>query len=310
MNTKYGPLFSIEHRSSYVERYLITNAPISGLCFNNRFAWSVNRFYQYKIIEDCACLYTDGEEGIASQHIVFPLGELNAEKLEKIVDFYYPAFEQRGNPLKIIYVSKDHFDVFNGIKGYDKEIVHKTDFDEYVYDTASLKTFAGKSLHSKKSQLNKFYRECNGCNYNSITKEDMNDCLSLVEDWCNDRGYDKEDILVSDYLPIKIMFENFENLSIHGGVVRIFKKLIAFSMGSDILGDTAFVHFEKIDKNIPGANVAIISEVLENEYQGAKFVNREEDMGIEGLRIAKKSYNPVYMTEKYDFLLTKKTLTL
>ncbi len=307
MNTKYGPLFSIEHKDSYVERYLKTKAPISGLCFNNRFAWSIDRFYQYSIVEDCACLYTDGEEGVVSQHMVFPLGDLDTAKLQRIIDFYSPAFEECGNPLKMIYVSKDHVNLFDGIKGFHQEILHKPDFDEYVYDAQSLRTFQGKPLHSKKSQLNKFFRECNGCNYQPITKDDREDCLKLVDDWCRDRGYEKEDFQYSDFLPIKVIFDNMDKLNVHGGTIHIFNKLVAFSIGSDMLGDTAFIHFEKADHTVAGTNVAIISSVMENEYPDATFVNREEDMGIEGLRTAKRSYNPAFMTEKFDVILAKIT---
>jgi len=305
VNELYGPLFTIEHKDSYNERYLITNTPISGLCFNNRFAWSVNRFYQYLIVEDCACLYTEGEEGLVSQHLLFPLGDLTPQKLKIIVDFYYPAFEQLGNPMKIVYVSNEKLLLFDDIKGYQKEEVHKADFDEYVYDAQSLRTFSGKALHSKKSQLNKFFRECNGCHYDPLYKDDQDDCLNLVEAWCNDRGYDKEDLLYSDYLPIKIMFENMDRLSIHGGTIRLLNKMVAFSIGSDILDGTAFIHFEKADHSVPGTNVAIISAVLENEYPKAEFINREEDMGIEGLRTAKQSYNPIKMAIKNDIILTR-----
>jgi hypothetical protein len=96
-----------------------------------------------------------------------------------------------------------------------------------------------------------------------------------------------------------------DELDLRGGTIHIFKSLVAFSIGSDILDGTAFIHFEKADHRIAGTNVAIISAVLENEFPEALYVNREEDMGIEGLRIAKQSYNPLWMTEKHDILLTK-----
>ena len=305
MNTKYGPLFSIDHKESYMEHYHQANVPISGLCFNNRFAWSVDRFYQYRVMEDCACLYAQGEEGLVSPHLLFPLGSLTPQKLKRIVDFYYPAFEEQGNPMKIIYVSPDHVPLFSAIPGYSMEDFHKDDFDEYVYDAQSLRTFSGKPLHSKKSQLNKFYRECNGCRYETLTRGDEEDCLDLVDLWCKDRGYGKEDLMFSDYLPIRILFRNMDRLDVRGGTIRIFKKLVAFSIGSEMMDGTAFIHFEKADHAVAGTNVAIISSVLDNEYPDAQYVNREEDMGIEGLRTAKQSYNPVRMAVKHDIILTK-----
>jgi len=305
VNTKYGPLLSIEHKDSYMEHYRKANIPLSGLCFNNRFAWSVDRFYQHQLVEDCTCLYAEGEEGLVHQHLLFPMGDLTSQKLEKIVDFYYPAFEESGNPMKIVYVPAGQVPLFRNLPGYHMEEVHKVDFDEYVYDAQSLRTFSGKALHSKKNQLNKFFRECKGCRYDTLRKEDREDCLNLVENWCKDRGFEKEDLEYSDYLPIKTIFDNIDRLDIRGGTIHLFNTLVAFSIGSDILDGTAFIHFEKADHTISGTNVAIISSVLENEYPKARFVNREEDMGIEGLRTAKQSYNPIRMTEKHDILLTR-----
>jgi hypothetical protein len=306
VNSKYGPLFSIEHKDSYMDRYIKANIPISGLCFNNRFAWSVDRFYRFLILEDCVCLYCEGEEGITKQHLVYPLGELTAQKLKNIIDFYYPVFEEQNNPMKIMFVPAGRVESFMNIDGYDAQIVHKEDFDEYVYDIESLKDLKGKTLKSKKNQLNRFFRECTSCEYITLTKDNMEECLALTEEWCKEKGIEKEDLLSSDYIPIKILFENFDRLDIRGGAIKLFKKMIAFSLGSDTLGDTAFIHFEKVDHVISGANVAIVNSVLENEYTDAKFINREEDMGIEGLRIAKQSYDPAYMTEKYDVFLTKR----
>jgi hypothetical protein len=288
-----------------MEHYRKANVPTSGLCFNNRFAWNVGRFYQFNIMEGCVCLYSEGEQDLVGQHLMFPLGELTAQGLKNIVDYYYPLFEERGSPMRIVYTPASHLPLFQNVPGYVTEDYHKIDFDEYVYDAQSLRTFSGKPLHSKKSQLNKFFRECNGCRYETLKKEDAEDCLKLVEDWCLDRGYEKEDLRYSDYLPIQTLFNHMDELDLRGGTIHIFKSLVAFSIGSDILDGTAFIHFEKADHRIAGTNVAIISAVLENEFPEALYVNREEDMGIEGLRIAKQSYNPLWMTEKHDILLTK-----
>ncbi|MHB8961525.1 MAG: DUF2156 domain-containing protein [Saccharofermentanales bacterium] len=288
-----------------MSRYLAASIPISALCFTNRFAWSVDRYYRFKILEDLACLYCEGDPGLTSQHLVLPLGDVTVQKLEKIVDFYYPAFEANGVPLKLMYVPDRMLDMMQQIKGYQASIVHKPDFDEYVYDAQALREFSGKPLKSKKNQMNRFFRECSNCSYNSLTRDDMEDCLKLTEEWCEDKGIDKYDLLNSDYIPIRILFENFDQLNIRGGVIRLFKKAVAFSIGSQPLDDTAFIHFEKADHVIGGANVVIISEVLRNEYPEVRYVNREEDMGIEGLRNAKLSYNPVSMTQKNDVLLSR-----
>lgn len=306
MDSKYGPLFSIEHKPVYDEKHKISGDAVSALCFNSRFGWNAGRFYQFMLIDDCVCLYCEGEEGLVKQHIVMPLGDLNSEKINNIASFYYPAFASRGNPLKIMFVSDSKLYLFDSIKDFNCEIVSSNDFDEYVYDVETLKELRGKQLKSKKNLLNRFFRDCNSCEFIKLSKSNMDECLELTEKWCEERGLDKEDLRSSDYIPIKIMFENFDKLNIRGGAIKLHKKMIAFFIGSEPVGDTGFIHFEKVDHVISGANVAIVIASLENTYKDVRFINREEDMGIEGLRIAKQSYMPSHMTRKNDIFLEKK----
>ncbi len=301
-----GELLSASHMDSYTNKFTEAGIPMSGLCFNNRFAWSLGKFYYYKVIEGKACLYTKGEKGLAPRHIIFPLGAPDAGALKKIADHYYPEFRKNGEPLRMMYVPEDRIAILRDLEGYEVQVVHKTDYDEYVYDASDLVELSGKALRAKKNQLNKFHRDCSSCSYHTLTAEDMDECLKLTEEWCEAKGVDKFDVLNSDYIPIKIIFENFSSLRIRGGLIRLFNKVIAFSVGSEPLDDTAFIHFEKADQTISGTNVAIVSETIRNEYPEVKFVNREEDMGIEGLRIAKQSFGPVSMMVKNDVFLRKK----
>jgi len=205
-----------------------------------------------------------------------------------------------------MFVPEDKVNLFESLEGYNCEVFNKQDYDEYVYDTSELKELKGKKLKSKKNQLNRYFRDCNACEFTKLEKEDMEDCLKLTEDWCIERGIEKEDLHSSDYIPIKIIFDNFDKLDVRGGAIRLHKKLIAFCIGSNTIADTAFVHFEKVDHVITGASVAIIVATINEIFPDAKFINREEDMGIDGIRNAKQSYNPVYMTQKNDIFLTKK----
>ncbi len=301
-----GEIFSAKHREPYDERFLKSGIPMASLCFNNRFAWSLDKYYYFNILEDLACLYCEGEQGITSKHIVLPLGDISPDALRKIADHYYPEFKAEGLPLRMMYVPDSLLETVCGIEGYEAVVVHKTDYDEYVYDAASLIDLRGKALKAKKNQLNHFHRDCNVCAYHTLTPADMDECLKLAEEWCISKGVDKMDVMNSDYIPIRIIFENFGKLRIRGGLLRLYNKVIAFSIGSEPLDGTGFVHFEKADQTIAGTNVAVISKVTSNEYSDVRYINREEDMGIEGLRNAKKSLEPVFMTAKNDVFLTKK----
>ena len=94
-------------------------------------------------------------------------------------------------------------------------------------------------------------------------------------------------------------------LDVRGGCIRIDGKLAAFALGSLLNGDTAVIHFEKADAAYDGLYAAINMLVLKNAFPEVKWVNREEDMGIPGLRKAKESYNPVRQVHKYEAVLTR-----
>ena len=101
------------------------------------------------------------------------------------------------------------------------------------------------------------------------------------------------------------LFREMHRLDVRGGCIRIDGKLAAFALGSELNGDTAVIHFEKADAAYDGLYAAINQMVLQNAFPDVRWVNREEDMGILGLRKAKESYGPVRQVHKYEALLTR-----
>ena len=91
----------------------------------------------------------------------------------------------------------------------------------------------------------------------------------------------------------------FDALNLSGGIIRIDGKIKSFTVGEALCEDTAVIHIEKADPTIPGLYQMINREYLSNAWPQMSFVNREEDMGLAGLRAAKQSYRPVRMVEKY-----------
>ena len=117
--------------------------------------------------------------------------------------------------------------------------------------------------------------------------------------WAAEKGIDINDASESDYYMIKRIFDNWNELSARGGAIRIGGRIAAFSVGSAARGQVGFIHFEKADIRYDGIYAAINKLVLENEYPEVKYVNREEDLGIPGLRKAKESYYPICQINKW-----------
>lgn len=98
---------------------------------------------------------------------------------------------------------------------------------------------------------------------------------------------------------VKEAFSHYEALGVKGGAILIDGKVGAFSLGEKLNKDTFVVHIEKANPRIPGLYAAINQEFARNEGAAFSYINREQDLGDEGLRIAKQSYHPSFMIRKY-----------
>ena len=132
--------------------------------------------------------------------------------------------------------------------------------------------------------------------YRQVTKDDRDEIEMLLNTWQENKqgkyaiDYEKEGILsLIDLMPI---------LDYKMSCIEIDGKIEAFIIGSMLNHNTVQIHVEKANNNIRGLYVAIFKYFLENEYDDVLYVNREEDMGLEGLRKAKESYKPIFLAEK------------
>lgn len=112
-----------------------------------------------------------------------------------------------------------------------------------------------------------------------------------------------DDGLKYENLGINDALKNFDALKIQGGILRYEGEIIAFSFGEVLNSTTALIHIEKANIAYKGAYQAINQALLKNEFASLRYANREEDLGIEGLRKAKLSYQPEFLLEKYDVRL-------
>ena len=98
---------------------------------------------------------------------------------------------------------------------------------------------------------------------------------------------------------VEYLFEHFDELGIFAGAIKVDGNIVAFSLGSSINRDTFDVHIEKANRDFEGAFAIINQQMAEHLPQNFVYINREEDLGIEGLRKAKQSYYPFQLIEKY-----------
>ena len=177
------------------------------------------------------------------------------------------------------------------------------DTADYVYDINDLADLKGRKFQRKRNHMNRFRLNHPDYEIRPITKENLDDVKEMVEDWYDAKAVSNPG---GDYMLERIALERafckYEELGLEGIVLMENGRIQAMTMGSFLSPDTVDVHFEKAREDVDGAYAAINSEFaryLRQKHPQLQFLDREDDMGLEGLRRAKLSYNPHHMVDKY-----------
>lgn len=167
---------------------------------------------------------------------------------------------------------------------------------DYVYLATDLSELEGKKYHKKRTHINHFLKE-NSYEYKIIDKTNKNDCLIIFDKWVDYMGQEFK----SERSTIENALDNMEKLELFGAIIYINNEPVAFTMAESFLEDTALIHIEKAVPEHRDVYATINQQFAKRELASKyKYINREEDMGIEGIRRAKKSYYPCKMIKKYD----------
>lgn len=173
---------------------------------------------------------------------------------------------------------------------------------DYVYDINNLADLPGSKYHKKRNHFNRFRDTYPDYTVAPITSDNITLAMEMTESWYESRLVENPD---SDFhmerVALNKALKHFEELEMEGLLLLNEGKVLALTLGSRMSPNTFDVHFEKAPGDINGAYAAINCEFaryIRNKYPEIQFLNREEDMGIEGLRIAKQRYYPHHMVEK------------
>ena len=182
------------------------------------------------------------------------------------------------------------------------EFSFSPDNSDYIYLQSELSTFAGRKFHGQKNHLNAFYRAHPDATYEVIDESNGEECLDFALAWCDERS--AVDVTIADEKMALIKaFQYYEELELRGGAIRFDGKIQAMSVGDRFLDDVADLHFEKANKSVRGLYVAMCQAFAKNAWGDVKYLNREEDMGIAGLRSAKQMLHPIMMWKKYSAIV-------
>ena len=168
-------------------------------------------------------------------------------------------------------------------------------FFDYVYDTADLTTLAGRKYHGKRNHIAQFLSRYQG-QYREMTEADAPACMNLYDRWA--QGRSNTDELAQERRVIGDALANLSALTMRCGAIIIDGRVEAFSLGERVR-DTAIIHTEKANTEFEGLYAYMNQQFAQHAFGDTRLINREEDMGIEGLRRAKSSYHPSARVVKY-----------
>lgn len=265
--------------------------------FTNLFMW--REPYHIKWCEEDDVLYMTCEwQGTLMALQPFGAPEKMTAATARLIDY----FAALGKKLIITGIEKSYKEVLENFTAAKFTVTADRDNYDYVYLADKLISLSGRKLHSKKNHLNAFKKLYPAAEYLPITAEIIPDCLAQLDRWYEIRIADEPDDPFIGYerAAIREIFADFDYFKLKGGAIRLDNKIIAFTYGEQLNDDTAVVHVEKADPDIRGAYPAINQGYVANTWCGMTYINREEDMGHEGLRKAKESYKPEKMIEKFN----------
>lgn len=205
---------------------------------------------------------------------------------------------QHGHPLLMLGVTPVSKDLLEEAFPGEFTYIPERDYFDYIYLREDLATLKGKKFQAKRNHVNKFKKQY-VYEYVPLTSELIPECLELEAKWykANRTDADQEE-LREERQSMIFALQHFKELDLMGGAIRIDNQLVAFTFGSPINQDTFGVHVEKADTHYDGAYSIINQEFASRIPEQYLYINREEDLGIPGLRQAKLSYNPTILLPK------------
>lgn len=173
------------------------------------------------------------------------------------------------------------------------------DYFEYIYLSQDLITLSGKRFQHKRNHINRFKANFPNWQYMTLTDALVSQCRLLYQEWAKE--YEQRHphtVMPGEAYAVEMALKHHTQLNLRAGAIFVEDKMVAFSLGQAVTCDTFVVYVEKALVQYPGAFQLINQQLIANEAKEFEFINREEDLGLDSLRQAKMSYNPVRFLER------------
>ena len=278
----------------------------SGLSFSAMYMWRDSNMFSWDIMGEYMCVagisHLELEEGIILPFLFPPLtrtGAYDKDELRRSIFLAREHFEKAGQPFSLRLVPVHLVEIIREAVPELKWQDDRPNYD-YIYRTQDLIDLKGRDFHGKKNHLN-YFKKTYEYEYVELTSAMAEEAMEFIAEF-NERKdvpeHEKE-MLRFEEEAMRDVLLNLEAVGYSAGAIRIDGKIEAIAIGGRLGSNMITEHVEKANVNYRGLYQAINNEFCKHVASRAKYINREEDMGIPNLRKAKLSYRPCKLLEKY-----------
>lgn len=285
---------SIEDRERITAYTTKLGAQICDLAFANLYGWSAKYQTAWAQIDNVLVIRfrPSGSEHYA---YLIPLCE-SPEQVGCIIRQLSQEATAQGNPLELMGVTPKCRVLLESLCPGAFDFISSDGSRDYIYLRERMATLSGKKLQSKRNHINKFEKLFPNYTYEPISRDNLAECLAIEEQWLQANG--QEDGRSDEAQMIQRLSKHYDELGLVGGAIRVDGRIIAFTIGSPINQDTFGIHVEKALTDYEGSFTIINREFARRIPEQYTYINREEDLGLEGLRRSKLSYDPELILDK------------
>jgi hypothetical protein len=269
---------------------------LCNFTFTNLIIWGYLYSPAYTIIDDMLVIVSQPKE---KQYFNFPLGK---GEVKPVIDKLIQYTKGKGIPFKMINITEEMKKLLEEYYPNKFLFSFSPDYADYLYNTQNLIFLQGRKYQSKRNHINKFKNLYN-YHYAPMSENDIAECFVMHQQWSIQHCKKGNFSLESEACATRKALQLFSKLELEGGILRVDGKVIAFTLGQAINNTTFDVCIEKALSDYEGAYPMINQQFLKHQVSGYTYVNREEDLGEEGLRKAKLSYHPLKLIAKYSVTL-------
>lgn len=278
----------------------------SGLSFSAQYMWREINKFSWDMIGDYMCIsgisHLELEEGIELPFMFPPLtntGEYDTASLRKTILEAREFFESKGQPFSLRLVPFHIMEIIKEAVPEMKWVDDRPNYD-YIYLTEDLIDLKGRDFHKKKNHLN-YFKKTYEYEYVEMTSDMADDAMEFIAAFNRRKEVPEHEmeLLKMEEEAMEDVFRNLEAVGYSAGAILIDNKIEAIAVGGKLGSKMITEHVEKANVEFRGLYQAINNEFCKHVASWAKYINREEDMGIPNLRKAKLSYRPCKLLEKY-----------